>query len=1399
MIKSKKIISFVASLIMLCNMISYAAPASSKSEIVYSQSFGDEMTADKVLISYKLKINEVPQKDEAVPVLMCNDKIISRADITGEMMTLDGQYPLEEYMERKSDDYNIPMKMEKEREYLIGYVLDFDKHTMDYYMLSNSEYLRLENIKFFDETVEQLTDVSFNRKTGNYEITDFETKKYDETAFMHFQRKFDVVDTNVDHMEDVKSQMLDDELIFCIDSPFVISKDIRKMIEQDRQVVKPELINGSVYVPLRYIAEEYGYDVNYDEKTSLVKVEKGEVCKTVGSEDSVVKNGRTLLKISKMAELLDKKAVRLNDEIVVFTNDEQVSERLAELMPRILNSFRLYVKAEDDKVNIADCTGVEKAVQKIRAMRKQNGIPEGGFIVYLRGGYYMFENPLSFTEEDSGSADAPIIYSAYNDEEVIFTSGTHIPASAFEPVIDPQVRIRFYNNVVNKVKQVDLKKLGVKSFVTVKGSYNGDGPADPDAAPQGIFTVNDKQKTLARWPDGTYAKTGHSIVLKKWAGAELSANTAPIERWANAKDPAISGFLKWNWKADTARVKIDAENKKFITLDATYDGIEANKNYYVFNLMEEITVPGEWYVDRDTLTLYYYPDQYLDMNSAKFLLVGTNDCNIVNMDKVCHITFSGVDFCGSVKDAVKVNDSFDVKILGADFKNSRRGIVSQGSTEYLSVRGCNFYYLLNGAVRLHGGGNTETLRKSNNILENCYFTMYSINVASDGVSFDGEGQQIVNCEFNGNDRSALGGRGRFIRIENNEICNNCILSDDNGSIYTALLWETRQMMFKNNVFHDNPGYGVSTTHDIYIDDGQHSSIIIDNLFYNSTKQAPVKGVGYQTWVRNNLFVDVPNQAIIALTNDPTVHHPLLEDNKTVNSENFFKLQDALDSIWKQPWQNSFWQIEFPALYERMNMENKWRVTKSLEDNYYAARYMTVKDNLYVNLGGEIFSTHEKNKENNFYEKELHNKVENNVVTDDTSIFKDYENDDFTLTKELPIENFTGPDIKKAGIYLSDDRDSLMPITDFELVYPINGQRNVDANSVSFLWEAALGVRDYILTVATDAQFKNVVLEKTVTWVTGYQIVEPLDFANTTYYWKVEAKGNSLNKKNKKQCERVYSFTTADKEVVDTKEFKSTIDNLKVIVDTAYTDGTAGSVTEEQLAELEKAYSEGKALLDAGFSTKSQHDKAVTKYAAIIREYDRWRKVGHVDLVSVLKPGNAQWQASNMHWIVWDEDTMKFESAVKDCSQTDVVFGYDEVLPTYPIWTFKAVMDLNNEVNEYHAFYLRASSPRQISWAGGANYIFIFKENVIELHKFGSGSFSMEAPNPFTSDKKEHLFELAALDVEDGVRLLLKVDGDTVYDYVDTENPIKEPGYFSVIAPAGSPMIIEPAGDDMPKD
>jgi hypothetical protein len=60
-------------------------------------------------------------------------------------------------------------------------------------------------------------------------------------------------------------------------------------------------------------------------------------------------------------------------------------------------------------------------VRAQRAARQER--KKGGVTVWLRGGTYYLAEPLVFTAEDSGSAQAPIVYQAWGDEKPIISGG----------------------------------------------------------------------------------------------------------------------------------------------------------------------------------------------------------------------------------------------------------------------------------------------------------------------------------------------------------------------------------------------------------------------------------------------------------------------------------------------------------------------------------------------------------------------------------------------------------------------------------------------------------------------------------------------------------------------------------------------------------------------------------------------------------------------------------------------------------------------------------------------------------------------------------------------------------------------------------------------------------------
>ncbi len=112
------------------------------------------------------------------------------------------------------------------------------------------------------------------------------------------------------------------------------------------------------------------------------------------------------------------------------------------------------------------------ARDKVREIKAESGLPQNGITVYFRGGEYFWTEEVEFTEEDSGTKDSPIRYSAYPGEEPCFTGGTRIPGSEFSKVTDPMIlkRLRGGQSTRENVRQINIR-----DYVTNFKNENGLG------------------------------------------------------------------------------------------------------------------------------------------------------------------------------------------------------------------------------------------------------------------------------------------------------------------------------------------------------------------------------------------------------------------------------------------------------------------------------------------------------------------------------------------------------------------------------------------------------------------------------------------------------------------------------------------------------------------------------------------------------------------------------------------------------------------------------------------------------------------------------------------------------------------------------------------------------------
>lgn len=129
------------------------------------------------------------------------------------------------------------------------------------------------------------------------------------------------------------------------------------------------------------------------------------------------------------------------------------------------------------------------------------------------------------------------------------------------------------------------------------------------------------------------------------------------------------------------------------------------------------------------------------------------------------------------------------------------------------------------------------------------------------------------------------------------------------------------------------------------------------------------------------------------------------------------------------------------------------------------------------------------------------------------------------------------------------------------------------------------------------------------------------------------------------------------------------------------------------------------------------------------------------------------------------------------------------------------MELPLTGSDWMGFNLRDKYPNTPIFNGNTGYHFVVKQDVWELQKWVKGAremligqFEMYTPRwgtlantQFHSNTK-HRVQAGAINVPEGVRLVLYIDGVRIFDVVDTVDPISEPGYLTIYPMSGSIKI-----------
>lgn len=528
---------------------------------------------------------------------------------------------------------------------------------------------------------------------------------------------------------------------------------------------------------------------------------------------------------------------------------------------------------------LGSLTQARDAIRKLRAQRKAAGEPElpsGGVKVVVRYGDYEMLEPLELTAEDSGTEEAPVVYGCSLVGEPAVFSGS-VAVSGFKPVTDDAILKRLPEESRGKVVQVNLADCGVDVKTLPVMKPRGFGMNGPGAAPWLDVYYEGKPLQIARYPNkpagiidekSAFLRTGE-ILSKHKTGAEtrvpgvfrFSGADERYKRWQNADALWFFGYWKHLWAANSVeveKVNADAGEVTVITAGHTY-GYVPDAPFYAFNLLEEIDLPGEWFLDRKSGVLYVWPPEGVREPEKMTLRMTVMQKPFIIAKDVSHTTFLGLTFQESCVTGADIQGGERFLLAGCTFRRCAAWGVSIHGKRH-GVLACDIHQLGSGGVSI-SGGEVRTLTPGECFVENCHISDLTRvdHVYGPAVSMDGCGNRIAHNLMHDSPAHGMRMGGFEHTVEFNEIHSVVYESDDQSGIDMFGNPALRGNVIRYNFWHHiGSGRSVAGQAGIRLDDMISGVLMYGNVFYR-VSGGHFGGIqihgGKDNISDNNLFLD----------------------------------------------------------------------------------------------------------------------------------------------------------------------------------------------------------------------------------------------------------------------------------------------------------------------------------------------------------------------------------------------------------------------------------------------------------------------------------------------------------------------------------------------------------------
>jgi len=576
------------------------------------------------------------------------------------------------------------------------------------------------------------------------------------------------------------------------------------------------------------------------------------------------------------------------------------------------------------------------SLQRARDIIRETKAATGGLTkpvtVLLRCGVYPQAKPIVFTAADSGTKECPITYQAYPGEKPVFSGGDVI--RGWQRDDSEQTRTRCDGKLWRA--SVPAAKTGAK------WRFNQ------------LF-VNGGRRTRARVPNkGSFLRTDGPI--SKGNSRGFYFHEGDVKEWDGLREVIFVVYHSWETSIHHVR-SVDTEACAVELHEPAPWAMgrwERQQRYYVENVFEELDEPGEWYLNRTTGTLHYYPmpgETMADIEVVAPVLTSTlvSFNGDASKDEIIeHVHFRGILFLHSNANLRRLRNPGQGEIyqpgliMATGLRNASfeectiahtgaHAIWLAAGCEDNRVERCHIHDLGGGGVYIGGGwGLHETTPTQRIVVDNNFIhdgahlfhgahgvwigkSSYNAVTHNEISNFDYSG---ISCGWSWGFQPSSAHHNNLDYNHIHHLGNGDGLSDM-GGIYT--LGISPGTTERHNHMHHVYSYAhVSHGSGVYPDEGSSEILIENNVVYRVRTCPLFQHYGKDNIVRNNILAFGGKGQLQRCREDKSCHY-IAEGNIV-----FGDIEQMLGGVWKSgDWKvgrNVYWSTAGAPKFTDMDFE-----------------------------------------------------------------------------------------------------------------------------------------------------------------------------------------------------------------------------------------------------------------------------------------------------------------------------------------------------------------------------------------------------------------------------------------------------------------------------------------------